>query len=146
MELTGVYKIILVFLFATFVCINCGCSGDDSCGYEIIGCVKNSVDSTVLAGVIVTPVTYNYGDKVQGKGTNVFTTNAEGNFNYESLLTPQRTYSCPTASEIEYRFRYEKIGFSTVDTFFAKGSVIDGGISKRDKTILTIPTIYLNPL
>lgn len=146
MEQIWAFKIIHALIVTTYICLTCGCSGDDSCGYEVVGCVKNATDSTLLGNVSVTSIAYNYGDKETGKGSSIFYTNQEGKFTYESWLTPQGAYNCPSASEIELQFRYEKSGFATIDTLFEKGTIIDGGTGERGKNILTLPTIYLKSL
>lgn len=146
MEQTWVYKTILLIVIVSLVCLYCGCSGDDSCGYIVSGCVKNGVDSLPLTNVKVSLISYDLGHHDKGTGSSNFSTDSSGIFSFDILLTPQRAYSCPEPNEVEYHFKYEKSGFSTVDTVHAKGTITDGGIGKRDKTILSIPTIYLNPL
>jgi len=146
MELTGVYKISILIIIILIISLNSGCSGDDSCPYIVKGYVKNAIDSMPLVNVKVSIISYDLGHQNKGTGSSSFVTDSSGNFSFEIMLTPQRAYSCPEANEVEYRFRYEKSGFLTVDTVHAKGNITDGGIEQRNKTILVIPTIYLEPL
>ncbi len=139
------------FLFLNltfFMCLNCGCNSDDSCGYDVVGYVKSERDSMPLSEVKVKELHYNFGDKKEGQDSisHSFRTDSNGKYSYEGWLIPQRTYSCPSAGEIELRFRYEKTGFATIDSVFAKGAIVDGGTGERGKTILSLPTIYLKQL
>jgi len=146
MDMTWVCKSITLFLIVFFVYLNCGCSGDDSCGYEIIGYVRNAADTVPLTDVKASIISYDLGKYDKGTGSSSFTTNSSGMFSFEILLTPQHAYYCPEANEIEYRFKYEKPDFFTVDTTFAKGTITYGGTGERNKTILNLPTVYLKPL
>lgn len=143
-----VCRILLPLLSITCMCFNCSCSGDDSCGYDVVGHVKNDRDLSPLSEVKVKELHYDFGGKKEGQDSisHSFLTDSNGKFSYEGWLIPQRTYSCPPVSEIELKFCYEKTGFTTIDTVFAKGTIIDGGTGERGKTILNLPNIYLKPL
>lgn len=148
MEQTWVCKFIYVLIIVIFVFLTYGCNGNDSCGYEVVGHVKNLIDSIPLSEVKVTELNYNFGDKKCGQDSvsHTFQTSGDGQYSYEGWLIPQGAYACPIADEIELRFRYEKLGFVTIDTVFVKGTITDGGIGERGKNKLTLPIIYLKQL